>query len=332
LDLELKTASAKALERKDPYVLALMTNTLWLLNKKEEAREMMRVLISKRKEDGSWTGDRHSITYSTGQALMVETTGFAILALIRSGEADRGMVEKAVSVLVAQRQGKGGFGNSQATIVALKALTAFVVYSKRTTEDGAFSLMVNGQAAATADWKAGTQKTIEAAGWEKHLKNGRNELNFSYSVLKQPLPFTISIDYNSQLPQSHSSAPIQLSTQLSSTRTKLGQPVQMDIVVKNTAPEGRPMSMACVSIPAGCNLSPTELREMKESQKVDFYEIKGNLLYLYFRQMAPVESKTIRLNLMPFLKGNYTAAASSSYLYYTAEKKSWVPGLKLEIE
>jgi hypothetical protein len=332
LDLEIKTASAKALEMKDPYVLALMANTLWILGRKDEAREMTRVLVSTRKEDGSWTGTRHSITYSTGQALMVETTGFTILALIRSGEADRAMLEKAVGVLVAQRQGRGGFGNSQATIVALKALTAFVVYSKRTLEDGAFRLTVNKDSAASANWLAGTQKTIEAGGWEKLLKNGRNELEFSYSILKQPLPFTISIDYFSSLPSSHPQAPLQLSTRLSGSRTALGKPVQLDVELTNTAQEGRPMSMACVSIPAGCTATPSSLRELMESKKVDFYETRGNSLFFYFRQMAPGEVKKISLNLMPVLKGKFTSAASSAYLYYTAEKKYWTPGLPLEIE
>jgi hypothetical protein len=263
---------------------------------------------------------------------MVETTGFSIVALIRSGEADRAMVEKAVSVLVAQRQGRGGFGNSQATIVALKALTAFVVYSKRTLEDGAFRLAVNKDSAASAKWLAGTQKTIDAGGWEKLLKNGRNELDFTYSVLKQPLPFTISIDYYSSLPASHPQAPLQLSTRLSGQRTALGKPVQLDVELTNSSQEGRPMTMACVSIPAGCSATPTSLRELMESKKVDFYETRGNTLFFYFRQMAPGEVKKISLNLMPVLKGKFTSAASSAYLYYTAEKKFWTPGLSLEIE
>lgn len=332
LDLEVKTASALALEKKDPYVLALMANTLWLLNKKEEAREMTRVLIGTRKDDGSWIGTRHSITFSTGQALMVETTGFSILALIRSQEADRGMIEKAVNTLIARRQGKGGFGNSQATIIALKALTAFVVYSKRTLEDGAFRLIINGDSAASASWKAGTQKVIETGGWENKLKSGRNELEIQYSVLKQALPYTISIDYYSKLPESHPQAPLELTRKLSSERTTLGKAVQMDIELKNNSQEGKPMSMACVSVPAGCALNPSELIELMETRQVDFYETRGNMVFFYFRQMAPGELKKIRLNLIPVLKGSYSLAASSAYLYYTAEKKFWASGTKLFID
>lgn len=332
LDLEVKKMTGIALDKKDPYVLALMANTLWLLKKPEEAREMTRALMATRKEDGSWTGSRHSITYSTEQALNVETTGFAIMALIRSDEADKAVVEKAVSFLCGQRQARGGFGNSQSTIVALKALTAFVVYSKRAVEDGAFNLMVNGKEAAKAEWKAGTQKAIRMEGWESLLSTGRNTLEFKYSLLKDPLPFTIGIDYFTKLPQSAPNAPLGLSAKLSSEKTALGKPVELELELKNNSAEGKPMSIACVSIPAGCTVSPAQFRELMETKKVDFYEVKGNMIYLYFRQMAPSEIKKLSITLSPVLRGKYESSASSAYLYYTAEKKDWAQGLRLEID
>jgi hypothetical protein len=92
------------------------------------------------------------------------------------------------------------------------------------------------------------------------------------------------------------------------------------------------MTMACVSVPAGCTVSPAQFRELMETRKVDFYETRGNMIYLYFRQMAPEELKKISITLSPVLKGRFTSAASSAYLYYTAEKKFWVPGLTLEIQ
>ena len=90
--------------------------------------------------------------------------------------------------------------------------------------------------------------------------------------------------------------------------------------------------MACVSIPAGCTVSPSQFRELMETKKVDFYEVKGNMIYLYFRQMAPSETKKISITLSTVLKGKYESSASSAYLYYTAEKKVWSKGLSLEIE
>jgi hypothetical protein len=85
-------------------------------------------------------------------------------------------------------------------------------------------------------------------------------------------------------------------------------------------------------VPAGCTVTPAELKELVETRKVDFYEIRGNRLFFYFRQLAPGEVKKISLNLLPVLKGKFSSPAASAYLYYTAEKKYWAPGTLLEIQ
>lgn len=331
LDLEVKKVTERALETKDPYQLALVANTLWLLKQNEKAREVTAILTGLQKENGSWVGLTHSITYSTGQALEVETTGFGILALIRSNEADKARIDKAVSFLCQQRLGGGGFGNSQSTIVALKALTAYVVFSKRAVEDGAFSLRVNDQEAGKMDWKAGTQKAISLTGWEKLLNEGRNRLEFDYSVLTDPLPFTLGIDYHTSLPPNDPACKLELKTSLSHQQIELGKPVQLKVTLKNKTQEGLPMTMVCLSIPGGTSASPVTLRELKEKREVDFYETRGNKIFLYYRQMAPGEVRNITLTLNTLVKGRYESSAASAYLYYTAERKTWQPGLQLEI-
>ena len=332
LDLEVKKTTEIALLKKDPYLLALAANTLWLLKQNEKAIEVTAALLQTQAENGSWTGLTHSITYSQGNALSVETTGFAILALIRSSEPNKLKIDKGVEFLIKQRSGNGGFGNSQATIVALKALTSYVVFSKRAAEDGAFTLSVNGKETAKADWKAGTQNTIIAKGWEGEIKEGQNKLEFGYSILKEPLPFTISLDYFTSMPKSDPACKIKIETKISSPTVKLGEVVQMTVKLTNTSTEGQPMTMASVNIPGGCVVSPVQLRDLQQSKLVDFYEIKGNRIFLYYRQMVPSEVKNITLTLNPIFKGKFEASASSAYLYYTAERKDWAKGLGLEIE
>jgi hypothetical protein len=332
LDLEVKKVTEVALASKDPYQLALVANTLWLIGNKDKAMEVTRVLLGLQAGDGSWTGSTHSITYSTGQALTVETTGFSIMALIRAENIDRAKVEKAVAFLCSQRQGGGGFGNSQSTIVALKALTHFVVFSKRTKEDGAFTLKVNGKDAGGMDWKAGTQKAIVLKGWEKLVMEGQNILEFNYQTLTEPLPFTVGLDYFTSLPPTDPASKVSLQTKMSSGKVALGSPVQMEITLENKTQEGLPMTMACVPIPGGCTAPPSLLRELVQTKQVDFFETRGNTLFLYYRQMTPGETRKVVLNLTPVIRGKFKASAASAYLYYTAERKHWCPGPGLEID
>lgn len=331
LDQELEKVLKSATDTKDPYIIALATNTLWLIKRTEKAREFTKMLINLQKDDGSWMGLSHSITYSQGQALGVETTSFALLAILRSEQPERERVEKAVKYLCSQRQGKGGFGNSQATIVALKALTSYVVFAKRTNENGQFTLTVNQKIMASASWKAGEQKAISRSGWEDALKEGENRLDFRYSILKDPLPYTLGISYFTQLPEKDPNSGISLQTRLSGSQVNLGKPLQLTVSLKNLQKEGRPMVVAIIPLPGGCVVSPSHLKELMQAKKVDFYEINGNRIHLYYRQMAPEEEKVVVLNLSPVLKGRFTGSASSAYLYYTAERKEWAKPIELTI-
>ncbi len=46
-------------------------------------------------------------------------------------------------------------------------------------------------------------------------------------------------------------------------------------------------------------------------------------MILYLRAMAPGATKDVDLDLLASVPGTYTAPATSAYLYYTDEYKSW---------
>jgi hypothetical protein len=81
--------------------------------------------------------------------------------------------------------------------------------------------------------------------------------------------------------------------------------------------------MAIVGIPAGLSAQPWQLKELTEKHKIDFYEIRDNNIFFYYRQMLPEEIREINLDLKADIAGEYEAQASSGYLYYTNEYKAW---------
>lgn len=66
-----------------------------------------------------------------------------------------------------------------------------------------------------------------------------------------------------------------------------------------------------------------QLKELKDKGVIDFYETGAREVVVYLRAMAPNARKTIDLDLMATLPGNYVAPATSAYLYYTDEDKTW---------
>jgi hypothetical protein len=92
------------------------------------------------------------------------------------------------------------------------------------------------------------------------------------------------------------------------------------------------MTLAIVGIPAGLSAQPWQLKELIDKKVVDFYEIIGNNVVFYYRQMKPEEVRVINLDLKADIPGSYESAASTAYLYYTNELKTWVGGEKVSIE
>jgi len=122
------------MDTKDPYMLAMMANAAYKLNESQKADDAMAALLSKQDKNGSWTGLTHSITYSQGQSLTIETTSLSILALLKTQGKNAVALQNAVQYIVGARAGSGVFSSTQGTILALKALTEYAKASKKTNE------------------------------------------------------------------------------------------------------------------------------------------------------------------------------------------------------
>src|SRR5262249_25291601 len=113
----------------DVYDLALACNALLALDPTGElAGPYLRRLERLQKGAGKvvwWEqGEKgRTIFYGSGRCGDVETTALAVLALVRAGRSP-GTVNAALSWLVAQKDPRGTWYSTQATVLALKALVA----------------------------------------------------------------------------------------------------------------------------------------------------------------------------------------------------------------
>ena len=168
-------------------MLGLAANGLFKFNRDHRAENALDELLKQQKEDGSFAGKEMSITCSGGQALSIETTSLAVCAMLQSDKVDNGALTKSVDYLVKSRSGYGSFGNTQSTILALKALTGFAKYSKKTNEDGAIELYVDGTKVGEKEYKAGERNAISLTGFEKYLGEGNHRIELKYRKAKNQI-------------------------------------------------------------------------------------------------------------------------------------------------
>jgi hypothetical protein len=334
LTQELATQAALGAETKDPYLLALAANTgLLTAPAAGETKAMVVRLAAMQGVDGSWTGAKESITMSGGESLAIEATSLATLALLKASPSNEyeAQIRGAVDWLNARRSGYGQWGNTQATILGLKALTAYADHARQMQSAGAATLVINGEPAGTIQFDKGRKDALVWDDLAGKLRPGHNTIELKLDG-QAALPYSIAIDYRSAQPQSSPAAKIAVSTRLDKPEVKLGEGVKLRAHIENTTAAGVPMTLARIGIPGGLTFQTWQLKELRDKGLVDFYETRPREVILYWRGMAPGAKKDLALDLLATVPGLYEAPASSAYLYYTAEDKAWAPSVKIQVD
>jgi hypothetical protein len=323
LDKELAYQKKIAKSSKDPYLLALATNTIISVEgNTASAKSALDKLVGLQNDKGAWTGSDHSITRSGGQALDIESTSIAVMALLKAGEENSEAARNGIKWLNDNRDGFGGYGSTQSTILALKAMTQYTSATKVTRSGGTATLYVNGKQAGTVSFEKGHKDALVFDDVAGVLKKGKNTIELRLDS-ENPLPYSVAIEYRTAQPASSKDTAVTVATELVKDQVPMGEGVRMNVTVENITDEGVPMTLARVGIPGGLTFQVWQLKELKDKGIIDFFETREREVVLYFRSMAPNKKVDIPLELMASVPGTFVAPASRAYLYYTDEHKNW---------
>jgi len=334
LTKELAVQKTLGSETADPYLLALAANTnLATAPKAADSAAMVKRLAGMQAKDGSFTGAKETITMSGGESLIIETTALAVLALIKASPNNEyePQIRAGADWLNGKRGGYGAWGNTQATILGLKALTAYTEHARQMAAPGSATLVVNGKEAGTIQFDKGRRDALVWDGIASKLQAGNNTIELRLDSQAQ-LPYTIAIEYRSAQPRSSPRTKVAVTTQLLKTQAKMGDGVTLRAHVENTTNSGIPMTLARVGLPGGMVFQTWQLKELRDKGVIDFYETRPREVILYWRALPPSAKKDVDINLLAAVPGTYEAPASSAYLYYTAEDKAWTQPVAITID
>lgn len=250
---------------------------------------------------------------------------------IKQNQKNLELIEKAIDYLIRSRNAYGGFGSTQATILALKAITSYAAYSKRTKDSGILEVIINGAERASRRYEKDTKGELSIQGLEKYLGLGQSEIEIQFAKTKESMPYTLGVEWTTYTPPVSKECKVKLTTKMSQSSIDHGQTVRLEAQLRNRTYEGLPMTMALIGIPSGLSVQPWQLKELQKQKVFDFYELKDNYLIIYYRDMAPDETCTINLDLKSEIPGLFQAPASCAYLYYTNEHKDWIQGERIQI-
>ncbi len=273
----------------------------------------------------------HSLVYSYGASLQVETVSLWALAVMKSPACDRLLVKTCIDFLLRNRR-YGQFGSTQATALALTALTRYAELMRATSHDGAIQVLVNNNVVQCQDYSKDAMETLTVNGFDGKLLAGTKPvLRVAFKDTPESLPYSLNLSWRTKLPPSAKDSHIQIGTALAASRVDVNGTVRLSITLRNVTHNGLPMTMAVVGIPGGLSPQPWQLKELQEKGVFDFYELQNGRVMLYFREMAPDGVAVVNLDLKAEVAGTYTGAASCAYLYYYDELKHWAAGNRITI-
>jgi anti-sigma factor RsiW len=338
---ELNALHDQAKTSTDPYFLALVANSLINRAKTADAVVLLKKVAGLQKDDGHLDAAQTSITGSGGRDLQIETTALAVLGWLKANPGEfNAAVQKAIRWIGQQRGGYGGFGSTQSTILALKALILYTNANKKTPEAGELRLFVGEHQVAMRPFAAGATEplTLSVPDAEKTLKSGKNTVRVEITG-KNVFPYTLSWSYQTRQPASAENCPVKLAAKLDRTEAREGETVQLTARVENVSGKGQGMTVAILGLPGGLTI-PEDMKQLKDYTRqpsdggrplVSHFEIRGRELVLYWRDLAPDQKIEVPIDLICRVPGEYSGPASRAYLYYNADYKHWVEPLKIAI-
>lgn len=331
IEKELATATAEALKSEDWYRMALTALAQFEYGNTQTGEDLLATLLSVLKKQGLENiKTETTLTYSSGNAANIETLSFITLAMLKSKNPDASLLNQLLAHLLSKRS-YGRFGSTQSTIMAMKALVAYTQFSQQKATDGQIELYINKELVHSEKYSQDAVRKITINRLEKYLKTGKNDITVKFSNTKKALPYTLDIAWSSKVPISSELCKVDLSTQLDTQSTQVGETVRLTALLNNKTAEHLPSTMALIGIPPGLSLQAWQLKELLDKKAVDFYEIRQNYLCLYYSELEKSATRTINLDLKVEIPGVYQAPASTAYLYYTDEYKKWIAGEEIRI-
>lgn len=310
-----KVSLARVLATKDSYQLALMANTAQNLGKTEDRDILLQIL--NQQYDSKNVKISSTFTGSAGTSAQSETLALYVMALQSDEKTNQHQIAKVASELM-ENNGYYGYGSTQATALALEALSTF--FAKNEALFGTEKPQI----------KINSTLVLPNLSIGSAFKVGENEVSINYPSSKG-LPYKLDYQYYTVQAPASSEIPITLETKLKNEISKVGETNRMSVTIKNKINGQLPMVTAKIGIPAGLTLQNSLLKDLIDKKQISYYEIFDNYLVLYWEHLDANETKTINLDLKVEFAGDYTGKASNVYLYYMPEAKFWNEGIKAKI-
>jgi uncharacterized protein YfaS (alpha-2-macroglobulin family) len=321
----------------DAYTFAVLANFAADYGKDRDfTRQAMQLLLDARieKEEQTWWSSEETGVYATGASASVETTGLAVQALLKWGEAS-GTARKAISYIASKKDSSGTWGTTQATIMALRAL---LLATEKGAADvrGTAEVIVNGSPAGKIILTPENNDLLHQFAFKGADAKDANTVEIKFEG-KGGLAYQVVGRYFLPWDKKPENEP--LAIDVSYDRTHLAQDdiATATATIKNNLTKSANMVMVDLGIPPGFDMLSEDLQAYHEksagqkSGRLEKFSLTATQAILYFDAVAPGDTVTLHFRLRAKYPIRARTFQSRVYEYYDPEVNSVARPVQLEV-
>lgn len=324
--------------KQDSYTLAVLANFAIDYGKDREfTRSMMGRLLEARIDAGddvSWSAEETAV-YSTGASASVETTGLAVQALLKWGEASN-VARKALHFITSKKDASGNWGTTQATIMALRAL---LLATEKGGADvrGTVDITINGKPAGHLVLNEENNDLLHQFVFKDIDEKGTNNVELKFEG-KGGLAYQLVGQYFLPWDQKPQGEPMSIDVAYDRTRLAQDDIATATVTVKNNLRKAANMVMVDVGIPPGFDLLSEDLDDYREqsaklkSGRMEKFSLTATQAILYFDSFAPGDTVTFKYRLRAKYPIRAKTFASRVYEYYAPDVQSVARPIQMEVK
>lgn len=321
----------------DAYTLAVIANFAVDYQKDLNfTRQAMQLLLDARteKDDQAWWSAEETSVYATGASAAVETTGLAVQALLKWGEASE-TTRKALSYIAAKKDAAGTWGTTQATIMALRALLLSTEKGAANVR-GTVEVLLNGKSVEKLDLTPQNNDLLHQFVFRNIDEKSPNSVQIHFNG-KGGLAYQVVGSYF--LPWEEKPMNEAMSIDVAYDRTHLAQNdiATATATIRNNLPKNANMVMVDLGIAPGFDLLSEDLQAYQEKSKglksgrLEKFSLTSTQAILYFDSFAPGETVKLRFRLRAKYPIRARTSRSRVYEYYDPHVSAVARPVQLEV-
>jgi hypothetical protein len=321
----------------DAYTLAVVANFAADYRKDRGfTRQAMQLLLDAHteKDDQAWWNAEETGMYATGASANVETTGLAVQALLKWGEASD-TARKALNYITSKKDSSGTWGTTQATIMALRGL---LLASEKGAADvrGTAEVFVNGKPAGKISLTADNNDIFHQFAFQPDDAKDSSTVEIKFEG-KGGLAYQVVGRYFLPWDKKPDNEPLSIDVAYDRTHLAQDDVATATATIKNNLPKSANMVMVDLGIPPGFDLLSEDLQSYHEksagqkSGRLEKFSLTATQAILYFDAIAPGDTVTMHFRLRAKYPIRARTFQSRVYEYYDPAVSSVARPTLLEV-